>query len=332
MSEPTRKRSRVGAGCGADATATSPSHPPPTSTSTSTSTSAASSSCASTSSASSSSSSALSSKGGGRGALGGSAPRRHIEVHRRDATSATDNTKEEKVGVVKAEPSLPPKSVDRVSGEGEENPGEPSIPEIVGLEEINAVQDQLEESYDKAAEAILQIEKEFNTQRKPLYEKRAALLSKTPQFWLNTLLRHDTLGPLLTEEDRQALSYCNKLTVTVNDDISSGYLIQLGFTTNPFFSNAALSKICNILPDGQSSFTGTEINWLRKQEPVKTEFEFKGLIDWFGSDNGSEEVATIIKEEIWPDPLQLYFGSPDDEHDLDEDDGDGGDADHPDDS
>lgn len=51
------------------------------------------------------------------------------------------------------------------------------------LEEANAIQEQLEGVSKEMTKKILGIIEEFSTQKKPLYDKRHAVLLSIPHFW-----------------------------------------------------------------------------------------------------------------------------------------------------
>merc|ERR1719427_2144522 len=50
--------------------------------------------------------------------------------------------------------------------------------------------------------------------------------------------------------------------------------------------------------------------------------EPESFFSWFNdqSEGGTDEVGELIKDDIWPNPLQYYLGAGNDTEDLDEDD------------
>lgn len=143
-----------------------------------------------------------------------------------------------------------------------------------------------------------------------------------------------------------------KLEVEEFEDIKSGYRIRFVFDSeNPYFENEILEKEFHLGTSGDPDSKSTEIKWKagsdlakrlkettqrnselmkngRKrphQEPPRTFFT------WFleNGDASADDIAEVIKDDMWPNPLQ-YFLVPDievengglDEEDEDSDDGD----------
>lgn len=106
------------------------------------------------------------------------------------------------------------------------------------------------------------------------------------------------------------------------EDIKSGYRINFHFDENPFFENKLLTKeFCLGGASGPVS-KSTTIEWkegkdLRKSNKQqqqqsnrrKRPFEFKTFFDWFSdnSDPVNDEIAELLKDDLWPNPLQYYL-------------------------
>ncbi|CAI8022785.1 Protein SET [Geodia barretti] len=92
------------------------------------------------------------------------------------------------------------------------------------------------------------------------------------------------------------------------------------FRPNPYFENEVLSKEYALDTNGESMIKGTEIKWKPgKNITEKSVAESKGrkrghedigsFFLWFCDlDPSSDEPAELIKDDIWPNPLQFYLG------------------------
>ncbi|CAF90370.1 unnamed protein product, partial [Tetraodon nigroviridis] len=203
------------------------------------------------------------------------------------------------------------------------------------IEHIDEVQNEIDRLNEQASEDILKVEQKYNKLRQPFFQKRSELIAKIPNFWVTTFVNHPQVSALLGEEDEEALHYLSKVEVTEFEDIKSGYRIEFFFDENPCFDNKVLSKEFNVSESGHPVSKATEIKWkagkdLTKrtgQTPNKAgkkrqHEEPESFFTWFSdhSDAGSDELGEVIKDDIWPNPLQYYLvPDMDEEDDGDED-------------
>lgn len=55
------------------------------------------------------------------------------------------------------------------------------------LEEINAVQSQIDALNEQASEEILKVEQKYNRLRKPYFQQRTDLTRRIPHFWMTVV-------------------------------------------------------------------------------------------------------------------------------------------------
>lgn len=132
----------------------------------------------------------------------------------------------------------------------------------------------------------------------------------------------------MQDQEEDCLHYCYKLNVEDFDDVKTGYSISFHFKENPYFENEVITKEYHLASENQSnsdftqSSTSTPIKWKegkdllkelqsKPQANKKRDIETKSFFDWF-CDNSDpmDELAELIKDDIWPNPLQ-YFLVPD---------------------
>jgi len=171
-------------------------------------------------------------------------------------------------------------------------------------EKLEEIQDNIEKLNEASSEEVIQIEKKYNEKRKPLYQQRNDMIKQIPLFWKTTLLTHASLVDHITEVDIKVLDYLEELNVEDAPDVRSGFSITMKFKPNPFFKNTELQKEFKYGDGpGECEIKATKIEW-------------KGKIDdasfftiWFQNDRDEyDEVAQLIKEDIWPDPSKYYHG------------------------
>jgi len=188
----------------------------------------------------------------------------------------------------------------------------------------------------------LKVEQKYNKLRQPHFKRRSDLIAKIPNFWLTVFVNHPQLSALLDEEDEEALQHLKKVEVQEFEDIKSGYKINFYFdAANPFFENDVLSKEFHLNENGEPSCKSTTIKWKAgknlceeaKQDNGSTDKQAKKrqhkqpslFFSWFTETTEStvDDFGEVIKDDIWPNPLQYYLAQDGDEEDDEEDDEDG---------
>jgi len=163
----------------------------------------------------------------------------------------------------------------------------------------------LEKLNEASADEIIKIEKKYNIQRIPLYTKRNEIIKRIPGFWKQTFLNHDLLHDILTDIDQEILESVVDIQVEEFIDDKGGYRIALKLKNNPYVKNDSLVKEFSWGEEGPT-MQATTIDW--KKEPKEDSF----FSFWFKSSSGEEaqndDIAAIIKEQIWSDPAKCYHG------------------------
>eukprot|EP00262_Sarcandra_glabra_P009617 TRINITY_DN24069_c0_g1_i1.p1 TRINITY_DN24069_c0_g1~~TRINITY_DN24069_c0_g1_i1.p1 ORF type:complete len:259 (-),score=80.59 TRINITY_DN24069_c0_g1_i1:365-1141(-) len=207
---------------------------------------------------------------------------------------------------------------------------------LLSIEKLQQLQDELEKVSEEFSDKVLEVEKKYNEIRRPVYNKRNGIIQSIPDFWLTAFLSHPALGDLLSVDDQKIFKYLLSLDVEDFRDVKSGYSIMFSFSPNPYFENAKLTKIFSFSDEGTTNITGTTIKWkegmdisngnAHEERGNKRPFAEESFFSWFSEiqqkdllEGIHDEVADMIKEDLWPNPLK-YFNSEADDEDVDEDD------------
>ncbi|XP_052179981.1 NAP1-related protein 2-like isoform X2 [Diospyros lotus] len=211
----------------------------------------------------------------------------------------------------------------------------------VYMDKLQEIQDQLEKINEEASDKVLEVEQKYNEIRKPIYEKRNDIIKTIGDFWLTAFLSHPALGDLLSEEDQKIFKYLSSIEVEDFKDVKSGYSITFHFNPNPYFEDSKLTKTFAFLDEGTTKITATPIKWKKGMGiPNGVVHEKKGgkrsradesFFTWFSEieqkddmDEIQDEVAELIKEDLWPNPLAYFHngkGGDGSEEDDEEQDG-----------
>ncbi|XP_078432763.1 NAP1-related protein 2-like [Wolffia australiana] len=203
---------------------------------------------------------------------------------------------------------------------------------VLVIEKLQEVQDELEKINEEASDKVLEVEQKYNEIRRPIYDRRNEVVQGIPDFWLTAFLSHPALGDLLSDDDHKIFKYLTSLDVEDFKDVKSGYSISFTFSANPYFEDTKLTKTFNFSDEGTTNITGSKIRWKVGMDIAngnhitskdgKRDFQEESFFSWFGeapqktmSDGFQDEVAEIIKEDLWPNPLK-YFNNDADEEDF----------------
>ncbi|XP_046388713.1 protein SET-like [Ischnura elegans] len=207
------------------------------------------------------------------------------------------------------------------SGDGVED-GDYDPETRIALEEIDLCQKELDSLNERCSEEILEVERRYNQLRKPFYDKRNDVIQRIPKFWATAFVSHPELNYLM-EEEEDLLQFLTKLEVEEFDDIRSGYRIKFHFEENPYFENDILTKDFYLSKTPASECT--VIKWKEGKEPKeltkpkevvggsspgrKRAAERRAFFDWYTDNNSPtvDEIAEVIKDELWPNPLHYYL-------------------------
>jgi len=220
--------------------------------------------------------------------------------------------------------------IDANGQNGAGDAGEPDKDVQEAIEKIDEVQNQIDGLNEQASEEILKVEQKYNKLRQPHFTRRSTLIESIPNFWVTVFVNHPQVSALLDEDDEEALKYLKTLEVEEFEDIKSGYRIKFAFTENPYFENSSVVKEFLLNENGEPSSKATELKWKPNMCLVKTNSETAGrkrpndrvsFFSWFSEsvDAGADELGEVIKDDIWPNPLQYYLAP--EVGDSEEDDG-----------
>lgn len=210
---------------------------------------------------------------------------------------------------------------------------------VLSSEKLQKIQDELEKINEEVSEKVLEIDQKYCEVRKPIYDKRKDIIKSIPDFWLTAFMSHPALCGLLSEEDQKIFKYLNSLDVEEFKDVKLGYSISFSFNSNPFFEDSKLTKSFTFLDEGVTKVTATKIKWkdgmglpngvaADKKGNKRPHEEDESFFSWFTEthpkddmDEIDDEIAEVIKEDLWPNPL-TYFNNETDEVEFEGDESD----------
>ncbi|KAL5216642.1 hypothetical protein ABZP36_008043 [Zizania latifolia] len=209
----------------------------------------------------------------------------------------------------------------RTDGEEAGDPIDTAL--LHSIEKLQEIQEEIDKVNEEACDKVLELEQKYNEVRRPIYVQRNEIIKEISDFWLTAFLSHPVIGELLTEDDQKIFKHLESIDVDESKDIKSGYSITLTFSPNPYFEDTKLTKAYSFSDDGSVKVKATSIRWKEGMDITNDNADTKKgdkriLIDesfftWFDdkknrsfAHGGMDEVADVIKEELWPNPLKYF--------------------------
>lgn len=178
---------------------------------------------------------------------------------------------------------------------------------------LEAIQLELDTVNAQADRAFQHLEQKFGRMRRHYLERRNYIIQNIPGFWMTAFRNHPQLSAMVRGRDADMLRYVTNLEVKELRHPKTGCKFKFFFRRNPYFRNKLIVKEYEVRPSGRVVSLSTPIVWRRGHEPQSFIRRNQDLIcsffTWF-SDHSvpeSDRIAEIIKEDLWPNPLQYYL-------------------------
>ncbi|KAM6185191.1 testis-specific Y-encoded-like protein 1 [Rhynchocyon petersi] len=208
--------------------------------------------------------------------------------------------------------------MERGAGDGvlegvQEKASPPPLPADLRINPLQAIQQELDTVTAQADRAFLQLEQKFGRMRRHYLERRNYIIQSIPGFWATAFRNHPQLSAMIRGQDAEMVRYITNLEVKELRQPRTGCKFKFFFRRNPYFRNKLITKEYEVRSPGQVVSLSTPIIWRRGHEPQSLIRRNQGMVcsffTWF-SDHSlpeSDRIAAIIKEDLWPNPLQYYL-------------------------
>ncbi|KAL4226744.1 hypothetical protein ACF0H5_014724 [Mactra antiquata] len=190
------------------------------------------------------------------------------------------------------------------------------------LEDIDNCQNDIDTLNEKASEEILLVEIKYNKLRRPHFQRRNDLIRHIPNFWITAFLNHPRMANIVEEEEEECLHYLKQIDVEEYGDIKSGYQISFVFDPNPYFNNDVIMKEYHLIPKDFSKpkSVSSKIEWKpgmnltnvsNSKNSKHHRSDGKSFFTWLTESKEplKDKIAEMIKDDLWPNPLQYYLAS-----------------------
>ncbi|XP_021049679.1 putative testis-specific Y-encoded-like protein 3 [Mus pahari] len=181
------------------------------------------------------------------------------------------------------------------------------------VDPLEAIQWELEATSAQADGAHLQLVRRFGRMRRLHLARRSFIIQNIPGFWVTAFLNHPQLSTMISPRDEDMLGYLMNLEVRELRHSRTGCKFKFLFGSNPYFRNEVIVKEYECRASGHVVSIATRILWHRGQEPPalvhRNRDTVRSFFSWFSQHSllEADRVAQIIKDDLWPNPLQYYL-------------------------
>lgn len=201
------------------------------------------------------------------------------------------------------------RGVEEAKGEA----GAPTRSEGLHRKALESSQLEVDAGNAQADPAFLQVERRYRRVRQHFLQWRKHIIRHIPGFWVTAFRNHPQLSPMIRGQDAEMLRYITNLEVKELRHPRTGCKFKFFFRRNPYFRNKLIVKEYEVRASGRVVSLSTPIIWRRGHEPQsfirRNQEVVCNFFTWF-SDHSlpeSDRIAEIIKEDLWPNPLQYYL-------------------------
>ncbi|XP_023056966.1 putative testis-specific Y-encoded-like protein 3 [Piliocolobus tephrosceles] len=192
-----------------------------------------------------------------------------------------------------------------VGAEAQEGPGLLNLGALI-VDPLEAVSAQTDRAY-------LRLERRFRRMHRLHLARRSFIIQNIPGFWVTAFLNHPQLSAMISLRDEEILCYLMNLEVRELRHSRTGCKFKFRFWSNPYFQNKVIMKEYECRASGRVVSVATRIRWHRGQEPPalvhRNRDTVRSFFSWFSQHSlpEADRVAQIIKDDLWPNPLQYYL-------------------------
>ncbi|XP_034349033.1 testis-specific Y-encoded protein 1-like [Arvicanthis niloticus] len=179
------------------------------------------------------------------------------------------------------------------------------------IEELELLQLELSFVNARCSGALARIKARVAKARGPYFQRRKTIIQGIPGFWAKAIMNHPQMSSIISSQDEDLLGYMLSLEVEYNPGLRM-YRMMFSFSENPYFRNDIVTKDYELSIIGYKESDSSTIEWIGQAEhgyancmQDTTRLTF---FNWFCAHKfpGSNRIAEIIMDDLWPNPLYYY--------------------------
>nr|XP_051698004.1 testis-specific Y-encoded protein 9 isoform X1 [Oryctolagus cuniculus] len=188
------------------------------------------------------------------------------------------------------------------------------------LEELEALQLDMQPVNNQATRAYARLKQKLQQRRRVLLEQRRSVIQDIPGFWAKVFVNHPQMSAMVRDKDEDLLSYMVNLqfAFTLSWQVeevnhpNNCCKIKMYFQINPYFCNKLIEKEYLRDVKGYIAYHSTTVKWHRTyKHEAQSRRQYSStlsIFNWFLDHNfvGSNRIAEIICKDMWLNPVAYY--------------------------
>jgi template-activating factor I len=184
------------------------------------------------------------------------------------------------------------------------------------LEALERLQSRLLELDEECTQEQIEIQKKFDAQKRPVWDKRKSVIEQIPDFWATAIAHHPLTmhEKIFWKQDFPILSLLTHIDLIDNKDKFGSYDLIFTFNSenNIYFPETEIVRKLIVSSGNHEHVSVTPITWAPGKKPKSKKSFFYWLCSSEVKNDDGVDVGEIFRTDLWQNPYPYFLNlSPD---------------------
>ena len=179
------------------------------------------------------------------------------------------------------------------------------------LEALERLQSRLLELDEECTEEQISIQKKFDAEKRPVWEKRKSLIDQIPDFWATAIAHHPLTAheKIFWKQDFPILSLLTQIDLIDNIDKFGSFDLIFRFQAdnNIFFSETEIVRKLIVTSGNQEHVSVTPVTWAPGKKPKSKKSFFFWLCSNEVCNDDGIDIGEIFRTDLWQNPYPYFL-------------------------